>query len=95
MTSSDGRHVAYVAQEGDKQFVVVDGKEGKHYDGIGSILFSALTVSMWLYGQAGKKRLVVVDGKEGKQYDILGLILFSALTASIWYMRLRLEISSL
>jgi dipeptidyl aminopeptidase/acylaminoacyl peptidase len=32
--SSDSRHVAYVAGEGPKQFVVVDGKEGRQYDGL-------------------------------------------------------------
>jgi hypothetical protein len=32
--SPDSQRVAYVAQLGDKQFVVVDGKEGKQYDNI-------------------------------------------------------------
>ena len=32
--SPDSEHVVYVAQVGNKQFVVVDGEEGKRYDGI-------------------------------------------------------------
>ena len=31
--SSDGKHVAYVAGRGNKRLVVVDGEEGKEYDG--------------------------------------------------------------
>ena len=31
--SPDSKHFAYVAVRGKKQFVVVDGKEGKEYDG--------------------------------------------------------------
>jgi S1-C subfamily serine protease/WD40 repeat protein len=30
--SADGRHLAYGARRGDKQFLVVDGKEGKEYE---------------------------------------------------------------
>jgi hypothetical protein len=32
--SPDSAHVAYIAGSAAKQFVVVDGKEGKHYDGL-------------------------------------------------------------
>ena len=32
--SPDSQHVAYAAIKGDKQFVVVDGKEGTRYDGL-------------------------------------------------------------
>ena len=40
--SPDSQHVAYAAQQGDKCFVVVDGKPGPAYDGIGesSLVFS-------------------------------------------------------
>ena len=31
--SPDSQRVAYVAGEGDKRFVVIDGQEGKRYDG--------------------------------------------------------------
>jgi len=42
--SPDSQRVAYVAQVGDKQFVVVDEREGKPYDGIvrgGRIIFDS------------------------------------------------------
>ncbi len=33
--SPDSRRIAYTIMANDKQFVVIDGKEEKHYDGIG------------------------------------------------------------
>ena len=79
VTSPDGRHVAYVAQIGDEQFVVIDGKKGKHYDGIGrAIVFSPDSKRVAYIAIIGKKGVVVVDGKEEKQYDNLGSnIIFS------------------
>jgi len=71
--SPDSRHVAYVAQSGDRQFVVVDGKEGKHYDGIGpNIVFSPDSRHIVYGAQAGNKQVAVVDGKEGNPYDVIG-----------------------
>jgi len=35
--SLDSQRVAYGTGEGDKRFVVVDGKEGKPYDGIATM----------------------------------------------------------
>jgi len=32
--SPDGKRIAYAARDGDKWFVVVDGKEGNRYDDI-------------------------------------------------------------
>ena len=37
MVSSDSKRVAYVAQVGNKWFVVVDGDEGKQYDSVVTI----------------------------------------------------------
>lgn len=37
MFSADSRSMAYVAQTGTQWFVVVDGKEGKRYDGIATL----------------------------------------------------------
>ncbi len=62
VASPDGRHVAYVEQEEDKQFVVIDGKKEKHYDGIGSILtFSPDSKRVVYIVFVGKKGAVVVD----------------------------------
>ena len=59
------QHMSYMAQKAGKWFVVVDGKEGKAYDGVSLTAFSpdsrhlayaALSQGVWL---------VVVDGEEG------------------------------
>ena len=59
---------------GNKWFVVVDGKEEKQYDRIGSgSLFSPDSKRVAYGAKVGNKQFVVVDGKEEKQYDsILG-----------------------
>jgi uncharacterized RDD family membrane protein YckC/Tol biopolymer transport system component len=79
--SPDSRRVAYVAQLGDKVFVVVDGKEGKPYDGIaeGTPIFSPDSRRVAYAAQLGDKQFVVVDGKEEKQYDgiLEGGLIFS------------------
>jgi dipeptidyl aminopeptidase/acylaminoacyl peptidase len=69
--SPDSRRVAYMAQEGNKQFVVVDGKEEKKYDGIGegTLIFSPDSRRVAYVAQEGNKWVVVVDGKEEKKYD--------------------------
>ncbi len=69
--SPDSKRVAYVAKAGDKWLVVIGGKEGKQYDGIGrdSINFSPdskrLAYGAFLEGRG----FVVLDGEEGKAYD--------------------------
>jgi hypothetical protein len=80
--SPDCKHVAYVAKEGDKKFVVVDGKEEKKYDGIsimeGTPIFSPDSKRVAYVAGEGGKWFVVVDGKEGKKnYDFIGGHLFS------------------
>jgi hypothetical protein len=69
--SPDSKHLAYVARRGEKLFVVVDGKEGKEYDGIGAgtLIFSPDSKHLAYVAIRGEKRFVVVDGKEGKEYD--------------------------
>ena len=63
--------MAYAAQTGNSWFVVVDGKEEKHYDGVydGFLVFSSDSKHVVYAAQAGNKGVVVVDGKEGKQFD--------------------------
>jgi len=71
------------------QFVVVDGKEGKEYDGIvaGSLKFSPDSKHLAYVAVRGEKRFVVVDGKEGKEYDGIGQAVSNSVqTASIWLM---------
>ena len=39
--SPDGRHLAYVAWDGSKHFLVIDGSEGDGYEAIGEVAFEA------------------------------------------------------
>jgi Tol biopolymer transport system component len=77
--SPDSRRVAYVARRGGKQFVVVDGVEGKEYGGIGerTLLFSPDSRRVAYVARRGGKQFVVVDGVEGKEYDSAGTAVFS------------------
>jgi hypothetical protein len=70
--------VAYPTEREDKQLVVVDGVEGKEYDGIGpgSLVFSPEGKRVAYAALRGDKWLVVVDGVEGKKYDRIGGVLF-------------------
>ncbi|MBI4709544.1 MAG: PD40 domain-containing protein [Nitrospirae bacterium] len=73
--SPDGKRAAYVVFTLDrKQFVDVDDKEGKRYDGIlmNTPVFSPDSRRMAYAGQTDKKWIVVIDGKEEKQYDNIG-----------------------
>ncbi|HOK09763.1 MAG TPA: hypothetical protein PLJ10_08895, partial [Candidatus Hydrogenedens sp.] len=72
--SADSRRVAYSAKRGGKWFVVVDGEEGKEYDGIGagSLIFSPDSRRVMYSAGRGNKRFVVVDGEESKGYDGIG-----------------------
>jgi hypothetical protein len=74
IASPDGRRVACVAEVRNKQFVVVDGKKHKKYDGIiaGSFIFSPDSQRVAYGARMGEQSLVLVDGKEGSKYDGLG-----------------------
>ena len=73
--SLDNRRVAYVAKEGRKWFVVVDGKEEKKYNSSivdGTLIFSPDSKRVVYAAKEGNKMFVIVDGKEEKQYDGIG-----------------------
>jgi Tol biopolymer transport system component len=60
--------LAYIAQDKNRQFVVVDGEEGWQYSSVGAVTFSpdskrvAYTVN---------NQFVIVDGIEGVRYDTI------------------------
>lgn len=90
--SPDGRRIAYSVKVskwfgllGTTWSVVVDGKEGKQYDriGTGTPIFSPDSKRVAYGAQVGDKWFVVVDGREGQQYDAIvtvggGRILFGS-----------------
>ena len=86
--SPDMRHVAYVDQLGNGLAVVVDGKAGKIYDGIGngSLQFSPNGRRVAYAAIQGDQWLVVVDGRESKSYDFVGNIAFSPDSQLIAYL---------
>lgn len=81
--SPDGKRVAYVAKEDDKEFVVVDGIERKKYDYVKNLRFSpdsahiAYAAGEGIYfhleglsaDEMTKTMFIVVDGVESKKYD--------------------------
>jgi hypothetical protein len=75
--SPDNKRVAYTTKRENKSSVVIDGKEEKQYDGIGTIVFSPDSKHTAYAAKAGDKWSVVTDGKEGKQYDSIWKIFFS------------------
>lgn len=67
--SPDGKHVAYIANRGDRQFVVLDGQENGAYEGIGvGPLFGGDSGRVAYSAQKGRKQVVVVNGEEGPEY---------------------------
>jgi len=60
--SPDGQHVAYMATQGDNQFVVVDGKPGPTYFDIRSLAFSPDSLHLAYEAKMIDKWLLIVDG---------------------------------
>jgi hypothetical protein len=69
--------------------VVLDGKEEKQYDNLGSIIFSPDSMNVAYPAQNGSKWFMVVNKKEAKQYDNLGTPFFSPDSKQIAYKALQ------
>lgn len=69
--SPDSRHVAYGVVNGNKEYVVMDGKEEKQYDLISpsNFAFSPDSQSFAYVAHSGRKALVVNNGKEIGEYE--------------------------
>lgn len=74
--SPNGWHVAFVARQGAKQVVMVDGKPGPAYDRVwpNTLQFSQDGLRVAYVAGLGDKRLVVVDGKAGPSFDGIGMV---------------------
>ena len=70
-TSPDNRSVAYVIREGKKVSMVVNGKAGEPYDGIGKgdPIFSQDGRRVAYTAGVDDKFCVVVDGEAGARFD--------------------------
>lgn len=67
--SPDGGNVIYTAGRNGKMFVVANGKEGKAYDAVYTIIFSPVSQSIAYISREGEKEFVVINDQEGKRYD--------------------------
>ena len=85
--SGDSKHLAYVANEKGRTFLVLDGQPGAPYDAIDAIqfgnlmqrrvLFSADSRRMAYVARKGSARVLVLDGKEGPEFDRIYVVRFS------------------
>ena len=94
--SPDGTHVVWVAEVDGRRFVILDGKEGKHYDGITDDeylrfypVFSPDSRHLAYYARTGAKWVCVLDGREGPEYDRVEQVRFSADSQHLAYVAWR------
>ena len=84
----DEAAAAYGARQGSR-VVVLDGKPGQLYDGIGagSLVFSPNGQRLAYVAQVGKQQVVVVDGQASKPYKgiAVGSLVFSADSQHVAY----------
>ncbi|HUV03977.1 MAG TPA: hypothetical protein VMX94_02590 [Armatimonadota bacterium] len=73
------------ARRGHRPLVVVDGAEGKEYDGTSIPIFSPDSNHIAYEARRGHKWLVVVDRAEGKEYDHVESPVFSSDSKRIAY----------
>ncbi len=78
--SPDGRHLAFVAQRGQKSVLVVDGRESRPYDLVRpeSVQFSPDSAHWACIAFLGTRSAAVVDGREGAGYDQVAGFQFGA-----------------
>ncbi|MBU1102821.1 hypothetical protein KJ853_04195 [Patescibacteria group bacterium] len=73
MFSPDSRNLAYIAGQSRKFFVVINGKEGKRYDGIMANLIFSPDSKKFAYlannGIPPKETFMVTNETEGKKYE--------------------------
>ncbi|MBX3411736.1 MAG: PD40 domain-containing protein [Pirellulales bacterium] len=75
--SPDGKHFGYAVKDFRKYFVVLDGQEGKVYDGVTGPVYSPDSKRVGYLAVANGRVFSVVDGREGKAYDDRGMPVFS------------------
>jgi Tol biopolymer transport system component len=71
--SPDGKHMAYCAEQGEKELVVLDDKPGANFDQINDPpIFSLDSRHLAYLAKRGKTWLAVVDSQPGAEYDAVG-----------------------
>lgn len=84
--SPDCRRVAFEAEVRFREFVVVDGKEGKPYDRVSYIKFSPDSKRVAHLAKSGEKWMIVIDGREERPYDQVTFPVFSPDSRHLAYM---------
>jgi Tol biopolymer transport system component len=69
--SKDGKRVAYLAHEGDDQFIIVDGHRGASFEHVGAPIFDADGKDPIYVAGSGKKRFVVWGATRGEEFDAI------------------------
>jgi len=71
-------HMAHVVMRGGRQFVSVDGKDGKEYDKIeeGTLAFNRDGTRLAYSGISGEKAFLVVDGRETRECKSISEVAF-------------------
>lgn len=86
----DFSRTACIYKEGDKKFVIVDGKSSKQYDNITELKFSpngqSFAYAAWNISGSGRTMHVVLDGQEQKKYEWVKDITFSPNSERIAYL---------
>ena len=71
--TATGCHLAVVAQEGGKEYVVYDGQAGPKFDQIGDLGYSEDGNHLAYTARNGSKWCVVLDGKPQEEFDGVGV----------------------
>ncbi len=86
--SPDSQTFAYIAEKNDKSFVVINGKEQKHYDGLYTIPFFSPDSGSYFYGVKNEdKYAMVFNGKKFRSFSkvMIGSQVWSPDSSSILY----------
>jgi hypothetical protein len=87
--SPDRSRIAYICEDEDKAFVVVDGVEGKKYDEIDKsivkVVFSPDSSRVAYSAREGDRWVTVVDGVESEKYDRTCFVTFSPDSQRVTY----------
>jgi WD40 repeat protein len=75
--SPDGKDLAYVADDGDGQFVCGFGPDGEEYDEVWGITFSPGSNHIAYAAHLGDQEMVVIDQRELPAYDQVDKVVFS------------------
>ena len=67
--SPNGKYYSYLAKEGENAFMVMNGQEGKKYDGVVKPMFTPNNSKILYVAQQGDEQFVVVNGEEGTHYQ--------------------------